>query len=240
MRVAIHQPHYLPWPGYLAKVAACDVFVVNDVVQFCRRDWQNRNRVSGAEQPRWLTVPVHLPNGHRTALCDVQVESGWSQRHHGFLRSSYARAPYYPSLRRELGDLYDSLAVCRTLCEVATLTLSWHMSALGLSRPKVVAASGIMSPADWPDDANEGVIGLVRAVGGTEYLSGSGARAYHDDEQWAKAGIPVVWGTFHQEPYAQVPGRPFEPALCVLDAMLWVGPDRAIQDAIRGFTVTGG
>ena len=31
--LAIHQPNYLPWPGYLHKLAACDRFVYLDAVQ---------------------------------------------------------------------------------------------------------------------------------------------------------------------------------------------------------------
>jgi len=34
MRVAIHQPHYLPWLGYLHRMAQADLFIVLDHVQF--------------------------------------------------------------------------------------------------------------------------------------------------------------------------------------------------------------
>ena len=33
MKLAIHQPQYLPWLGYLAKWAAADAFVFLDTVQ---------------------------------------------------------------------------------------------------------------------------------------------------------------------------------------------------------------
>ena len=63
--VAIHQPHYLPWLGYLAKWAAADVFVFLDTVQYAKNGWQNRNRIKTATGPRWLTVPVHAKLGMR-------------------------------------------------------------------------------------------------------------------------------------------------------------------------------
>ena len=34
MKVAIPQPHYLPWLGYLAKWAAADLLVFLDTVQY--------------------------------------------------------------------------------------------------------------------------------------------------------------------------------------------------------------
>ena len=67
--LAIHQPHYLPWLGYLAKWAAADVFVFLDTVQYVRNGWQNRNRIKTAAGPRWLTVPVHARLG--TPLAEV-------------------------------------------------------------------------------------------------------------------------------------------------------------------------
>ena len=44
MIVAIHQPCYLPWLGYLQRMAQADLFVVLDHVQFERANYQNRTR----------------------------------------------------------------------------------------------------------------------------------------------------------------------------------------------------
>ena len=45
MMVAAHQPAYLPWLGYLAKIAAADLFVVMDDLQYEAQNFQNRNRI---------------------------------------------------------------------------------------------------------------------------------------------------------------------------------------------------
>jgi hypothetical protein len=63
VRVAVHQPQYLPWLGYLAKWAAADVFVFLDTVQYEKNGWQNRNRIRTADGAHWLTVPVHARLG---------------------------------------------------------------------------------------------------------------------------------------------------------------------------------
>ena len=41
MIVAAHQPHYLPWLGYLDKIARADLFVVMDDLQFEPQNFQN-------------------------------------------------------------------------------------------------------------------------------------------------------------------------------------------------------
>ncbi|MFL9827665.1 WbqC family protein [Rhodoplanes sp. SY1] len=45
--VAILQSNYIPWIGYFDITTVSDVFVMFDDVQFTRRDWRNRRRLSG-------------------------------------------------------------------------------------------------------------------------------------------------------------------------------------------------
>ena len=93
MRVAIHQPHYLPWLGYLAKWAAADLFVFLDTVQYEKNGWQNRNRIKTAEGARWLTVPVHARLGTRVAEVSLDVDQPWAKRHLRAIETAYGTAP---------------------------------------------------------------------------------------------------------------------------------------------------
>ena len=56
MRVACHQPNFMPWSGFFAKAAAADVFVLLDDVQFSKGSYTNRTRMAGG---KWRTVPVN-------------------------------------------------------------------------------------------------------------------------------------------------------------------------------------
>ena len=76
MIVAAHQPHYLPWLGYLDKVAKSDVFVVMDDLQYEAQNFQNRNRLK-------------LDRGYRTvmtmdAMCftkaPTKLRAYWNQQ----------------------------------------------------------------------------------------------------------------------------------------------------------------
>src|SRR5262249_29534956 len=105
--VAIHQPHYLPWLGYLAKWAAADVFVFLDTVQYEKNGWQNRNRIKPATGPRWLTVPVHARLG--TSIDGVTLDDQpWCQRHRRAIEHAYADAPHFKGHQEALERLYDT------------------------------------------------------------------------------------------------------------------------------------
>jgi len=41
MIVTVHQPHFMPWLGYLHRMAQADLFIVLDPVQFERRNHPN-------------------------------------------------------------------------------------------------------------------------------------------------------------------------------------------------------
>src|SRR3990167_7847459 len=56
MKIAINQPAYLPWPGYLDRIANADLFVVMDDTQFERGSLVNRNKIRDQHGWRWLMV----------------------------------------------------------------------------------------------------------------------------------------------------------------------------------------
>ena len=50
--VCLHQPNFMPWTKLLAKIAASDVYVAYDTVQFTRTEYHNRQRPEHAKEPR--------------------------------------------------------------------------------------------------------------------------------------------------------------------------------------------
>jgi len=58
MKIAISQPTYLPWLGFLDLIDQVDTFVLLDNVQFEKQSWQQRNRIKTPTGLLWLTVPV--------------------------------------------------------------------------------------------------------------------------------------------------------------------------------------
>ena len=96
MKVAIHQPHYLPWLGYFAKWASADLFVFLDTVQYEKNGWQNRNRIKAPDGPRWLTVPVKAHLGMAVSVVPIDTSQPWRARHQRAIEHAYAKATKWP------------------------------------------------------------------------------------------------------------------------------------------------
>ena len=54
----ISQSNYIPWRGYFDLIAAADVFIILDDVQYTHQDWRNRNQIKTRNGPTWITIPV--------------------------------------------------------------------------------------------------------------------------------------------------------------------------------------
>jgi hypothetical protein len=224
MKVAIHQPHYLPWLGYLAKWAEADVFVFLDTVQFTKNGWQNRNRIRTADGSQWLTVPVRAHLGD--AIADVALDTGqpWARRHLAAIRHAYAGAPYLGRHAGSLTAIYERSWTA--LAPLAIETATWLARAAGITTPAVLASDLGVSASD----PTERLVALCRAVGGTTYLSGRDGVRYLDPRPFDDAGI-AVWTQQYEHPrYAQVHGG-FVPSLSALDLLL-VSGDEAL-DTLR-------
>lgn len=227
MIVAAHQPHYLPWLGYLAKVAAADLFVVMDDLQYEAQNFQNRNRIKLNHGPHWLTVP--LERGAQTErICDKRIDNRGRGRHHWqhrawqTLRVHYGAAPFWSRYAGALREVYAR--PWTTLVELDLHLLRLHLDWFAIRTP-VVAASTLGLAGQKTDR----IVSLCRAVGAGVYLSGTGgSRAYLDVAALARAGVRVAWQRFRHPTYVQrYPARGFVSHLAALDLLLNHGPEAA-------------
>ena len=226
MKVAIHQPHYLPWLGYLAKWAAADLFIFLDGVQYEKNGWQNRNRIKTRDGARWLTVPVHARLGLR--ICDVAIDDSraWRARHLRAIEQAYARAACLERYRPALRDFYAR--EWTRLAPLACDSAEWLARRVGITTPVRLASDlGVTST-----DPTGRLVALCRAAGADTYLAGSAGPGYMDLAQFAAAGIGVRGQRYEHPVYPQVHGE-FVPHLSALDLLLTAG-DQALPIIRKG------
>lgn len=223
MRVAIHQPHYLPWLGYLHRMAQADLFIVLDHVQFERGNYQNRTqvRVNGAAQ--WLTVPV-MQRSRKERILDKTIDASrdWAALHYETLRRAYTSAGFFGTYGLRLKRIYERRWA--RLVDLNAAMLELLREAFGIATPLVksseLAACGAKS---------ELVLNLCRAVGARTLIVGlGGSRAYLDRAAFAAAGIALEMQQFAHPHYPQrangIKAGPFTPGLSALDLLFSCGP----------------
>lgn len=229
MRVAIHQPHYFPWPRYLHKVLCSDIFVYLDTVQFDKR-FQNRNQIKTANGVRWLTMPVRHQSEQTIAEARL-VDKKEGARHFRILREHYRTAPGFQRWAAELQDLLGNID--DSFRGLALDSVSWMLGKLGY-QGKCVLASELGETQGRKSALNADI---CRMVGATEYLTGVGSLTYMNENDFAEFGCRVRVQTWQSPEYPQIfPEIGFVPDLTALD-MLFNCPDdsRGIILAAGGF-----
>lgn len=240
MIVTIHQPHYLPWLGYLDRMQKADLFVVMDHVQFERRGYQNRTRILVDGQPQWLTVPVR--QGSRAdRIIDKLIDNPpadlsmselrwWGPKQYQTLRHAYREAPFFDTYAPELKRILETR--WERLVDLDQALLDFLRDAMGIRTP-LVRSSGLAVEGA----RSELMLNLCRATGADALLVGmGGSRAYLDRDAFAEAGIELVYQEFKHPDYAQCgTGTPVH-GLSAIDFLFncgWRGASRASRDEIE-------
>jgi len=216
VKVAIHQPHYLPWLGYLAKWAAADLFVFLDTVQYEKNGWQNRNRIKTQAGATWLTVPVHAPHGTPIPAVTIAEGQAWRRRHARSIEAAYADAPGLPRFGDGLAALYAR--EWPTLAPLAEASAAWLATGFGIATPTRRASE----LATTSSDPTGRLVAICRAVGADTYLAGRDGVTYMDLAQFEAAGITVQVQAYEHPAYPQRHGA-FVANLSGLDLLLNAG-----------------
>jgi hypothetical protein len=228
MIVSINQPAYLPWLGYFQRIAASDLHVVLDHVQFEKNSYTNRNKIRTATGWQWLTVPVQTSGRFgNLSIRTLRVDNttAWSRKHWAALQTNYAKAPYFPQYKPVLLSIYKrEWTHLADLCRELTACL---LEGFGI-RTRLLYSSDL-SPKGAKDDM---VLGLCRDLGATTYLSGAMGRDYLHEERFQSEGIRVVYQEYAHPVYPQV-FSPFESYMAALDLLLNCGP-RSSEIALGG------
>jgi len=223
MIVAIHQPHFLPWLGYLHRMAQVDLFVLLDHVQFERRNYQNRTMIRMDGETRWLTVPV-VQNSQKERIVDKQVDNRldgtkwWSPNHFLTLKHAYREAGFFNAYAAEMKRLFDTR--WERLVDLNQVALDLLRDVFGIRTP--LARSSELAVEGARGDL---ILGICRAVGARTLLAGfGGSRGYLDEQAFAREGVAIQFHQFVHPEYPQCGPQPFVKGLSAIDLLFNCGP----------------
>lgn len=218
MIVTVHQPNLFPWLGFFDKMACADVFILLDNVQFTKRGYQNRVKIKGTNGEQWLTLPVKTKGRYdqRTNEVEIDGERDWKKEHLRTLTTLYGGTKGYQRILPLLEERYGCTQ--EKLIDLTIPGIELIRDHLGLKTPLVLASElGV-------EGSNSAMIcSLVKAVGGTVYLSGPSGKEYLDEAIFQAEEIQVAYRHFSMSPYPQRFGS-FVGGLSALD-YLFNDPD---------------
>lgn len=226
MRVAIHQPNFMPWLGIFHRAAMVDRFVFFDHVQALRgKSWLTRNRILVHGEPRWLTMPVNRSGTGLPKVSEVRIQ--WDNptvtKHLRTLEVEYGRHQYFGDVFGFLAELYDARPPF--IADVNKAFIAGVLERLGL-RTELLSSTDLadQEPQLLALRGNALVVATCRAAGSDEYVSGEGFDVI-EPSAFEAEGIAFWFQRFTHPEYPQKATSSFVSHLSVLDALFNVGFD---------------
>jgi hypothetical protein len=222
MKIGIMQPYFFPYLGYFDLINRTDKWIVFDTSQYIRHGWINRNRILHPENG-WLYIIVPLVKHDQAAAInriEIATSVEWRDKIIAQLMHYKKRAPFFRQTIRLVEECMqideDNLSRLNTqilgkVCQY--LGIGWSHEVFSKMQMQL---GSVQHPGDW-------ALRISEALGAGEYINPPGGADLFNAEHFAASGVKLTI----QEPFEfryACPGYQFEPALSVVDALMWNDP----------------
>lgn len=224
MRVAIHQPNFLPWSGYFHKISQVEKFVFLDDVQLERgKSYTQRSKILIGNEAKWITVPI-VNKSETTLIRDARVDESvvWKRKMLKTIELNYKKTPGFEAVFPILQGIMNSTS--GFLVDYNIPLIYGISDYLGLET-EFSLASELHIPLSV--HGKDKIIGINKALNADTYLSGRGAGSirYIEQSDYIDAGIKLEWQEYTAKEYPQGKNTPFIPGLSILDLIFNCGKE---------------
>ena len=219
-RVAIVQSNYIPWKGYFDLMNMVDEFIFYDDMQYTKRDWRNRNKISTSSGLKWLTIPVSVKGRYLQKINETTIsDPGWAKNHWDTIRHVYHKAKFFRNYSQIFEEFYLN-------CEEIYLS-KVNIRLIQIVNNILQIETKLSSSEDFNliDGKTERLLDLCKQAGGDVYVSGLSAKDYFKENLAESFGIEVEWITYSSYPEYNQVNKPFEHGVSILDLIFNEGPN---------------
>ena len=223
-KLGVMQPYFLPYIGYFQLIAAVDVFVVYDNIEYTKKGWINRNRMLRNGSDAVFSLPLKKDSDslcvfERRLSSDFKREKLLNQ-----FRGAYHKAPYFAEtfalLQRIIGCNNDNLFryVYNSLKELCA-----HLEI----KTEILVSSDIA--IDHGLKSQDKILALCEALEANTYLNPAGGVELYRSEDFNAHNIELCFLRSKPVEYLQF-APPFISSLSIVDLLMFNA-----RDAVRSF-----
>lgn len=235
MTLAIMQPYFLPYIGYMQLLNAVDTFVFYDDVAFINRGWVNRNRMLVGSKELLFTVPLKEASQNKT-IREIALANDpkWRGKLLRTIEQSYRKAPLFAEVMPMTERIINFGAASPSDVSVADYifhSFTELTTYLGITT-RLVATSGAYQNSHLK--AQERIIDICRQEGADRYINPIGGTELYSQPGFDSIGCELAFMQARRVTYPQQGATEFVPWLSILDIMMNNTAD-AIQPMLTEF-----
>ena len=219
MNVAIMQPYFFPYLGYFQLIAASDVFVLHDDVQYIKAGWVNRNRILSDGESRMITFPVQKDSHELPINARKYIQDGKARKDIiNLIKQAYLKAPFFQQVFPLLNELM--MFADNNVAHFNENLIRSIAGYLGLTC-NITTSSGMNKNNSLTGEQR--VLEICQQLGATKYINPQGGQSLYDTATFRDRGIDLRFIVMRPVPYKQSTEN-FVPYLSIIDALMWLGP----------------
>ncbi len=220
MKLAVMQPYIFPYLGYFQLIAASDVFVFYDDVNFIKGGWIHRNRILVNNSDNMFTIPLIKPSSFRS-ICETEINfrilDKWKRTFIKTIIQSYKKAPYF----KEVYSLIDSVL---SLKEPTTISVLASKSVLAVCNYLGIEKKWLYSSQQFPNSKNKGrterLLYISTELGCDTYINTTGGKELYLSTDFINAGVTLKFIKTEAVVYSQF-SNTFVPNLSIIDVLMF-------------------
>ncbi len=219
MKVSVMQPYLFPYIGYYQMIAASDIFVFYDNVDFIQRGWINRNRIISKEDSQYFTVPLKkVKQGQLINEVLMHDFLEWKENFIKTLRFTYQKAPYF----EQTFTFIENFLSENDTEKISDLACHSVKSVLNL----INCSTNILNSSELSVDFNEAdkvqkIILILQELNANEIILPPGSTSLYSQDDFSKSHIKVSFMKLPGAEYRQFGNKPFKPYLSIIDVMMF-------------------
>lgn len=233
MKIAIMQPYFFPYIGYFQLIAAVDLFVVYDNIQFSKKGWINRNRILVNGTDSFVSLPLRKQSDFLNVV-DRSLSDNWINERKKIVNriiESYRKAPYFsdafPLIEKVI--MYEDVNLFRFILSSLKLVNGY----LEITTPIVISST---LPIDHSLKAQEKVVTLCKECKAATYINPIGGLELYDKEEFKREGIKLEFLKAHNIQYPQF-NNEFVPFLSIIDVLMFNSKEQIRQYIQTSFSI---
>ena len=225
MKLAIMQPYFFPYLGYLSLIKNTDKFILFDTVQFIRHGWIERNRVL-KQGDGWQYILIPLEKHEQTTLIkDIRIKNteNWQNKILAQLTHYKKKAPFYNETINVVQNSLDINTNSITILNQHILSVLCNYIGIDFNSEIFSEMNLNIEPVSAPD---EWALNICKSIGNvSEYWNPEGGIEFFDTSKYQKAKIDIKFLKHNLPFYSQRRGREnFENGLSIIDVMMFNSP----------------
>ena len=191
-----------------------------DHVDLSLGGWVNRDKIKTLqEKDSWITVPIEKSKGEKRINLVKIIKNNIFRKLPKVIEANYYSTPYFKEIYPKLESIFSTN-------DNSLIDLNMKLIKLMLEWFDINVKISFSSQLNTKSKKSELVAELVHSVNGTHYLSGIGAKPYHNQVPFDNLNIEVIWQNFKHPVYKQI-GSHFIPYLSSIDLFFNCGIERS-------------